>query len=315
MGGRVWEETGPPPRSPGPQGETAVCRVQSLIFTDGNCGPERRRRLPGSHEEGALPGPDAGPPDPGQCCAQPRERRGRRQGPFPVVSECGAFSPARNLRSDHAAPGQSWCPGPNPEKVARRPRASLRGGGRRRAERWPHALRPRDSGERESTLGTPGGQKLGGTVGRSQAAGSCSGPGPLHSASVHTLPGVKGGPDSRRPGPFRREGKQKVEESGRRTPDPSSAHLVPPRPGGSRSESARRGSRGTAAVSTESWPPRPRPLLGLRPAPPRPRPPGAPGTGWLAPRQAPPREEGSRSGLRVAGMPSTPTSLEVQPKC
>lgn len=162
-------------------------------------------------------------------------------------------------------------------------------------------MRPRDSGERESTLGTPGGQKLGGTVRRSQAAGSCSGPGPLHSASVHTLPGVKGGPDSRRPGPFRREGKQKVEESGRRTPDPSSAHLVPPRPGGSRSESARRGSRGTAAVSTESWPPRPRPLLGLRPAPPRPRPPGAPGTGWLAPRQAPPREEGSRSGLRVAG--------------
>lgn len=93
------------------------------------------------------------------------------------------------------------------------------------------------------------------------------------SPRAHTPSRGKGGPGSRPPGPFRREGtKQKVEESGGPTRGPSFAHLAPQRHGGSGSESARRGSRHCRRLHgiLAPWP---HPLLRPRPAPPKPRPP------------------------------------------
>ena len=65
-------------------------------------------------------------------------------------------------------------PAPTREKSPLSPRASPWGGSRRRAERWGRAPRPRGSGGCEPTLGSSEGPTFGGTVRRSQVAGSSS---------------------------------------------------------------------------------------------------------------------------------------------
>lgn len=180
-------------------------------------------------------------------------------------------------------------------------RASLRERRRRRTERRGHAQRPRGSGGRESTLGTPGRRKLG---------DKSEGPSAREVAQNH-VPGTLGsrlrpcphsGPGGKREtqlpptpeGPFRKEGpNKKLRKVGDEPWDPVCAHLAPQRLSGSRSESAHRGLHGI-------WAPGPAPAR-PRPTPPRPRPPGVRGTIWPAPCQGPRLEESGNSGLRVAG--------------
>lgn len=91
------------------------------------------------------------------------------------------------------------------------------------------------------------------------------------------------------PGPF---GARSPAKSWGQTPDPSFAHLAPPRRVGP-GPSPRAAAPGTAAVSTDSGPRVPPPP---RPAP-RPRPSGARGTVRPAPRRAPPPGGRTRAGL------------------
>lgn len=240
---------------------------------------------------GAPPGPTPGlraERRAGHFSAQPRKHPGRIRGPSRLVSECGLVSPAPSLRADRPAPGQSWRPGPKSGKIPRSPHAALRG---RRRRRWGHAQRPRGSGGRESTLRTPRRPKLGDKVRRSQGAGSCSGPGPRHPGSrlrtrPHSGPEERDDPAPARPGAVP-EGwaKQKVDESGRRAPGSRVCSPGAAAPGWVRAP--------VLAPRLAALPRSPRNLgPGAAPstAPPRaarPRPPGAGGTVWPAPRQAP----------------------------
>lgn len=174
-------------RSPG------VSCVQSLVFTEGNCGPEKRGGLSGSQAT----------QDGGSTWTQrwallrtaPGSVLGGSEAHYPFSS------PMLKIRPPHPRPG--WRPGPSSGKVTLESRGPWRGRKRRRAKIYgaEHAQRPRDSGGCESTLGAPERQKLGDTVRRSQVAGNCSGPGPgqsgvrpPHESTVR--PWGKGGPGS-----------------------------------------------------------------------------------------------------------------------
>ncbi|XP_058992893.1 protein enabled homolog [Mustela lutreola] len=94
--------------------------VQSLIFTDGNCGPERQRSLPGSHEEGAPPGPDAGPADPSPRFALPRTATGESWEEARAVSKSSlSVEPSsRPLTAEVTTAPQAGAgaPAPTPER-------------------------------------------------------------------------------------------------------------------------------------------------------------------------------------------------------
>ncbi|XP_022353222.1 uncharacterized protein LOC111143687 [Enhydra lutris kenyoni] len=276
--------------------------VQSLIFTDGNCGPERQRSLPGSHEEGAPPGPDAGPADPSPRCALPGTATGESWEEARAVSKSSlSVEPSpRPLTAEVTTAPQAGAgaPAPTPERSPGAPaRPCGEGGGGVRRDGHTH----RDPETLEG-VGPRWGPQEGETWSHSLKV---SGRGKLlwagslalwcpASPRAHTLSRGKGGPGSRPPGPFRREGtKQKVEESGGRARGPSFAHLALQRHGGSRSESARRGSRHCCGLHgiLAPWP---HPLLRPRPAPPKPRPTGAPEPGPTAGSRRQLRSEGRR---------------------
>lgn len=108
------------PKAQGLARSRRVYRVQSLIFTARNCGPERQRSLPGSHEEGAPPGPDAGPPDPSQRCALPRTATGAsweeaRVGPRPSLS-VEPFPQPETAEVTTAPQARAGAPAPTPER-------------------------------------------------------------------------------------------------------------------------------------------------------------------------------------------------------
>ncbi|XP_039714627.1 uncharacterized protein LOC120599612 [Pteropus medius] len=98
----------------------SVHRDHSLLFTDGNCGPERS--LPESHRHTRRGlHQDLTPPDLAPPWALHTATGASWQEARPVVSECGALSPALKGRSDHPAPGQSWRLSRNSRRVTPEP--------------------------------------------------------------------------------------------------------------------------------------------------------------------------------------------------